>query len=388
MMDNVSSPNQANRLNLDQFVENVILLNPEIKRLNDQVQAQQSLLQNTGALPDPLLTYEGGLTTKFKLNQKLNNPFKVNVDLELAQADVDIVDLRLLSSIRALTFQAHRLYSKLCTIELMLDLTREEINVLDKMYQSSLRQYEVNKVSQLDPLAMSLMKSEVAIKLELQLQSRQSLLAEASRLMGGADPIFSFPKILAPRPLNITLSELQEIAKTTGNLDILIAQKEAQKAQKATEQTNGASLFEYEIGAGYDVSNETIEWMGGITLPWWSQKKDELYRYQDTLAYSALTQVEEITQRVHADITSLVYKIESADKILPIYEKDMIPKAKQSRNLAMMSYDAGQLSWNEWVVTEQRYLNIYSQYYQLLSDRLSDEADLEQLVGTWRWGYW
>ncbi|MEI7941957.1 MAG: TolC family protein, partial [Candidatus Riflemargulisbacteria bacterium] len=261
------------------------------------------------------------------------------------------------------------------------NLTIEEETILNQTYQSSLRQYEANRVPQQDPLTMSLMRSEATIKIEQLKEEKRSLLAEATRIIGGEEIQLSFPETLTSNKLLEELSVIQNLATTTGNVDILIASIELIKTNHFKQLANISNLFEYDLGANYDNTMGTFGWMVGLTLPLWANKNTNFMHAQESKADSASANLANITQQVKADVATLFFKIDSAERILPLYKNDLIPKAKQARNLAKTSYQSGQLTLNEWANTEQRYLSINGQYFQLLSERLTAEANINQIIG-------
>ena len=218
-------------------------------------------------------------------------------------------------------------------------------------------------------------------KIEQLKEDKRSLLAEASRLAGGEETQFSFPDTLTSNKLTDELVVLQELAIDTGNIDVIIAAIELRKTIQFKRLANISNLFESELGANYDTTMGTFGWMVGLSLPLWAEKNNNFKQTQESLAESASANLFDVIQRVKTDVATLFFKIDSAERILPLYKNDLIPKAKQARNLAQTSYQSGRLSLNEWAITEQRYLTINGQYYQILSDRLSAEANLEQIIG-------
>jgi outer membrane protein TolC len=367
-------------LSLEQYIAKVKTSNPSIRSLRVQVDGQQSLLQNTGSLPDPSLTYEGP-STKFKISQTINNPLKVGTEQSLLSSDVDLAKIKLEALIRSITVRSKRIYFNLFAVEKMIGLTQEGEGILDQMYQSSIRQYESNRVTQQDPLTMSLMRAEATIKLEQLAQERRTLLAEASRLAGGEIVSFSFPVTLSATQLTADLSAIQANVRSTANLDMVMAGLEYRKASQAIHLNDLSNLFMFDIGAGYDTTMQSFDWMAGISIPLWAGKTETSRRYQTTQIDTASANMEDSQLRVQSEAADLFYKIQSADRILPLYERDLIPKAKQARNLAKTSYEAGRLTLNEWATSEQRYLTISGQYFQALAARLSTEAELAQLTG-------
>ena len=372
---------ESRELSLEQFLLKVNHANPLIHSLTAQVNAQQASLQNTATLPDPYISYESAPNPMFKVNQKLNNPFKTETNEAIASSDLALSKLRLLSSKRIITAQAKNVYFKLFAIDKIIGLTIEEESILNQVYQSSLKQYEANRVSQQDPLSMSIMRSEAMIKIEQLKEERRSLLSEATRLAGGEEIQLSFPETLTSNMLQEELDILQQHATNAGNVDILMASIELSKTNQFKQLANISSLFEYELGASYDNTMGTFGWMAGLTLPLWTNKNNNFLHTQESIAESASANLQSVIQQVKADTATLFFKIDSAERILPLYKNDLIPKAKQARNLAQTSYQSGQLSLSDWATAEQRYLTINGQYFQLLSDRMSAEANLNQIIG-------
>lgn len=371
-------------ITLDQFLARILSAHPSLKTLQSQIDGQQATLENTGAMPDPFLSYESAPNTMIKLNQKVNNPLRVQTDQALSSSDLAISELRLQAAQRTLMVQAKKLYYRLYALSKLLDLTREEQRVFDQMYQSGLRQYETNLATQQDPLTLSLMRTELTIKLEQMKQEQRSLLAEAKYLAGGDNVSFLFPETLPVRILSHNILFYQEKAASTGNLEIARAVVEFERANLAKHLTDFPKLFEFEMGAGYDMTMSTFGGMVGISLPLWISKTAKDQRYLESREKSASEDARDIVLRVQSEIADLVYKIQFADRVLPLYGKDILPKARQARNLAQISYQTGKQRLNEWAAAEQRYLSLHAQYFQVLTERLSLEAELESKTGTRR----
>ena len=196
----------STKVTLNQFLAKVLTMYPSLKTLHAQVDSQRAALQNTGSLAEPFLSYESAPNPMVQFKQKINNPLKVQTDQSLSSRDVALSELRLQATQRSLTATAKKLYYRLYALNKLLSLTREEQRVLDQMYRSSLRQYETNLTTQQDPLTMSLMRTEVTIKLEQLNQEQQSLLTEAKRWVGGDDITLLFPDSLTVSPLDQDIS--------------------------------------------------------------------------------------------------------------------------------------------------------------------------------------
>jgi len=285
---------------------------------------------------------------------------------------------------RILTSQAKSIYFNLYALDKIIKLTEEELAVLGQMYVSSLKQYESNRVSAQDPLNMSIMQTEVAIRLEKLQQERLDLLAEATRLLGGTEVSFSFPAKLLPTPLKSKLNILQDLAVSQGNFEVLMAVKETEKANYSKVMVSVENLSDYEFGMNYVANMSSIELMAGISLPLWVNKNATNVHFQESLSIIASSNLKDIVQRVKAEVATIYYKIMSADRILPLYDLDIIPKSKQARNLAKSAYEAGRLDFNSWVLAEQRYITMSVDYYRTLAGRMIDESELCRLMGTRR----
>ena len=380
----LASRSYSLELSMDHYISKIIQENSAIQSERHQLESMQFNYQNTGTLQDPFLSYESAPTSVFKLKQQFVNPFKNTTDKKIASLDIEISKTKISAIERTLTATAKKLFYQLYFLDKIIALAQSEEQATDQMYQSSLRLYETGRVSQQDPLDMSMMHTEVSIRLEQLHQEHRSLLAEVSRLANGAEVSLAFPETITINPLMDDVLPLQNRAVLSGNTQIIMASKEFEKSQTAKELYTPSNLFEYELGAGYDATMGTFEWMGGVSLPLWGNKNETALHSEESVALSASSNAQNVTQRVQSEIADLYYKIQSLDHILPLYEKDLIPKAKQAKSLAKTSYEAGKQDLNSWAALEQKYLTKSAEYYRMQAERLSLEADLEEQIGEWR----
>jgi outer membrane protein TolC len=83
-----------------------------------------------------------------------------------------------------------------------------------------------------------------------------------------------------------------------------------------------------------------------------------------------------------ADLELALYRYRDAIRQITLYEESLIPKAEQSVEVILQTYQRGKVDLQEVISAENTYFELYIAQARALTDLAQRIAQLEQLVGT------
>ncbi len=185
---------------------------------------------------------------------------------------------------------------------------------------------------------------------------------------------------IQPLPLKLERPKLRQFLLER-NPSIKAVKRKSDAFQSRVILAERSALPDFKFSAG---TNSLSGFSGGVqlTIPtwfWWNEKEGIKGANQDLIGQEADTE----TQKRHLtdSFETLVSSIEALQEKLENYRSNLIPIYKRSFQVALANYGYGKIDFPTLTGSANSYVNSQIEYETLLTDFLSDLAQLEEFLG-------
>jgi outer membrane protein TolC len=194
-------------------------------------------------------------------------------------------------------------------------------------------------------------------------------------------------------PVVFSLDEIYDLAETNQE-EIKMAALRIEQAEKQTELARYENLPDFKIGLFYagigepnvakpppDAGRDAFGIQAGVTLPlWFGKNKGHTARAKaETRKQEALK-----TARINDTLTqirSLYFRLENAARLMTLYQKDLLPQAAKTMEIAETWFREGASSFSDYIEVQSVWYNFQLALARAQSDYGKYLARLERLVG-------
>jgi cobalt-zinc-cadmium efflux system outer membrane protein len=380
--------------------------NPEIKQKFQLKAAAQEAVKPAGALDNPQAGFgllnlptdtwsfaQEPMTQKaFSLSQKIPFPGKrrlrSEVAAEQARAD-DLVYQDKMNEIRALVIQR---YWNLALAYSGYDITARNKQFWEQVVKVTETRYSVGQGRQADVLQAQVELGNYLNRL-LQWRQRQESLAADLNALRSKPPQTPVPKprALKVRPLNLKLDDLLAQAKSRPQLKSF--QALITRQEKAVELARKDYYPDFNIGLAYGLREnldppqkknqaDFFSTTFMIDIPIWRGSKIEpRIREQVQRKGAAQEAYRSFWDRLGAAIKDRYVKLQRLHHQITLYDKGIIPQARQAASASLSDYSVGLLDFARMYQNQIAAFNAELALQEFLKDFEENWAELEWLVG-------
>lgn len=394
---NGSAPSRT-VLTLDDVIREVITVNPAVASARHTVEAQRRRIVQAGALPDPTLTVSWmGDPIPFKTMdmdpssyrglsamQMLPLGGKRELRREMARKEVTASEADQTATVRRLTAEARTAFYDYFYSDKALQITNRNKARLQQLADISEARYRVGKAMQQDVL-----RAQVEISMLLQRsvtleQQRQIAAARLNTLMGRA---MDSPLPPAAEVRKDALPALASLAPAAQANDPMLKREQSMVERNKVAITMARKEYVPDLSVGYMYQQRTgLPDMYGmqftVNLPIFYKSKQ---REGIEQAKQELLAAERSRDARHLELTyelkQMYAMASSADKMLDLYDKAIIPQAELALRSAQSSYSVGTVDFLTVMANFTTIHGYQIDYYRQLADYEIALARIEALTG-------
>ena len=339
------------------------------------------------SLPDPKLTFElyvGDILTSLMpgLMSDIPGPGKLSARAAAASAESRAKYFQFATTVQQTAFAVEKSYYPLHFLEAKLDVNRQTITLLASLEALARAQNEVGQATLQDVLRAQIEQEKLQTETANLEDSRHVLLAQFKAALGlhveQADP---------PVPTNAVFTETQW---TEESLAIALNQNPKLKAMEAEIRVADASIRvarkekipDFTAGGEVDVKANPFIWnpQFSMTLPIWRDKlAAELASAQaGKRAAEARLSAEQIALAV--DFIEQAYLIREADRELTLLRERILPRARQSLEIARAAYRSSRVDFLNVIDDERSLLNFQLDEIAAQTQREIARSELTLLI--------
>jgi cobalt-zinc-cadmium efflux system outer membrane protein len=305
------------------------------------------------SLPDPKLTFEayiGSTITSIMpgLMADLPGPGKLPARARVATAESEGKYFAFEASVFRTAFEVKKSYYQLYFLDEKIRVNQQTLQLLTSLEQIARAQNEVGKGTLQDVLRAQIEMEKLGTEISNLEDSRHSLMAQFKGALGiGAresDP--PLPVEFVSTPLDFTDEQLFETALRR-NPQLEEMEAEVRRAEASLQLARKERVPDFSIGGEVDVKAAPVVWNPqlSMTLPIWRDKiAAEIAEAQaNKRGAEARLSVEQISLAV--DFAEKTFMYREANRNLHLLQDRLLPRARQSLEVARGAYLSGQLDF-------------------------------------------
>ncbi len=373
---------------LADFLNYALLNQPKVEAAYFDWVAYVERITVQRSLPDPQLTFQMDIqdvVTSLMPGLMMNFPGmgKLRAAGEQAAAASQSGYFAFKAASLESAYDVKRTYYRLYFLEEKLRVNRENLFLLKELEQLARTQNEVGKATLQDVLRAQIEQSRLNNDILNLEDSREPLLAQfkAALGLGPNDPAPPVPAKFESTPLDVPADKILERALQE-NLRLKAMSADVHAAEAAIRLAYKARMPDTSIGLMADAKmNPTLyrPW-GTVSIPLWRDKlaAQVAEAQANKRAGEARLSAEQISLAV--DIAERAFVYRETTRNLELLQKELLPKQRQSLEVARSSYLSGQVDFLNLTDTEQTLLRFDLDQVEARTQRELSLAELSLIM--------
>jgi outer membrane protein TolC len=373
---------------LDDYLRFAMLNQPQVEAAYFAWLGSVERITQERSLPDPRLTFEmyiQDMVTSVMpgLMMDFPGPGKLAVRARVASAESEGKYFTFETSALQTAFALKKSFYQLYFLDQKIRVNRQTLDLLADLEKLARAQNEVGKVTLQDVLRAQIEQDRLKTELANLEDSRHSLLTQFKAALGlrPADAAPPVPQRLESTPLDLTSEKLVETALAR-NPRLKVMAAEVRRAEAALALAHKSRVPDFSAGLEVDVKPSPAIYnpQFSVTLPIWRDKiAAEIAEAQaGKRAAEARLSAEEITLAVDFAEKSFMYR--EASRNLALLQDQLLPKQRQSLEVARSGYLAGQIDFFNLTDAEQTLLRFALAEVEAGTQRELALAELSLLI--------
>jgi len=342
-------PNLDASAGLETLLTYAMLNHPRVEAAYFDYAAAVQRITLERSLPDPRLTLELDIqdvvmTVMPGLMSDLPWVRKLRIRADVATAESEAMYYIFASQVLQAAYDVKRPYYQLHFLDSRIRINGATLALMEELEQIARAQNEAGKVTLQDVLRAQIEQERLRTEITNLDDSRNSLLAQLKGALGlrASEPNPPVPAEFVSTPLDLTSERLFATA-IERNPRLRQMEAEVRMAESGIQLAHQSRLPDFNVGVEADVKASPVMWRPtlGVTLPIWRDKiAAEIGSAQaGKRAAEARLSAEEIQLAVEFADRSFMYR--EATRNLRLLTETLLPKARQSLEVARMSYSSG-----------------------------------------------
>ncbi len=332
---------------LKRYIDRVLEKNPHLRTLEKRTEAMQVAIRSKKAIPNPMVTMGTPINSDMKMyeltfSQSIPWPGEIVAKKKIASRAFESFDEYLKDEKNDVLFELRKECVNLFTIDQKIKYLNENVEYLKEAEKVIRINYTTGKNSQMPilkiGLEISLTKDKIdQLKTEMNvIKSNLSELLELS--IDNIEVIDRLPGMSVPSLENsIKLSIEQNPEINSFEQKIRVAEENLLLAKQKLGPQFVASTK-------YKSADDEWSIMGGVSVPIWAAPKVSEIKEKKLLLEAAKEELEKKKADLENMTASMHFNYVDAKRQIELLDKELIPIANQTFELAMVNYTSGQSS--------------------------------------------
>ncbi len=386
----------GNFLQLTELLQEALANNPELLSARHRWEAAQEEIPQARSLEDPQLSITQWAIppnfnigdadeTWYGIGQSFPFPGKLSLKGQIAGKASMTAEQDYQAKVREVTARVKAAYYQLFMIQKSIDLHLEHQTLLEEFIQIADQKYAVGQASQQDLLKAQVELSKLHNSLLVLEQEEASARAGINSLLNRL-PVTALGRVedLAYRPFSFTLDGVTRQALQE-RPELKAAGLMIQKSEQTRALARKNYLPDFMVEVSYwDVHTGPNQWMavGKINLPWIFKGKYDA-RIRQTVAEEAQARADQtaIHNQTLFELRDLFTKVKTAEQLVGVYQRGVLPQAEQSLEAARIGYQTGRVDFLNLIDSERTLLDFQLEYFGALVQFWQSVTQLERTVG-------
>ncbi len=381
-------PTLTAQSSLSNFLAYALLNQPQVEAAYFDWVASVERVTVERSLPDPQLTFQMDIqqvVTSLMPGLMMSFPGagKLRAAAAVASAESQGKYFAFRTASLQSAYAVERAYYQLYFLEEKLRVNRENLSLLADLAKLAQAQNEVGKATLQDVLRAQIEQSQVETEIANLEDSRRPLLAQFKAALGlrADEPAPPVPERLDTAPLELSSDKVFEAALAR-NTQLRGMEAEVRAAEASLILAHKAKMPDASLGLMADVKMNPVVYRpwGTVSLPIWRDKlAAEIGQAQaNKRAGEARLSAEQIALAVVVAEKTFVYR--EAGRNLELLQRQLLPKQRQSLEVARSGYLAGQIDFFNLTDAEQTLLRFSLDEVEARTQRELALAELSFIV--------
>ncbi|MCL6621898.1 MAG: TolC family protein [Syntrophobacterales bacterium] len=392
---------------LEALIAEAQAANPEVKERAALTAAARERIRSAGALDDPEFAFvlkdiptdkwtfnRDPMTQKMvELNQKLPFPGKRRLRSEVAAAEAHAEEWVFRDKVKEIRTRVIAAYWNLAWAQSSYDLTARNKGLWEQVVRVAEARYGVGQGTQTEVLQAQVELGNYLDKLltwQQRLESWRAVL-NALRNRPPETPL-PRPRPPAPRPFTLQASQVLDLALERPQLQALKAQ--ILRQEKALELARKEYYPDFTLGVAYGFKQRLVGPLAEMNNPdmfsakimvnlpvWVGDKIKPRIREEEARHRAAREAHQAAWTTLSAAVQDRVAKLERLSRQIQLYEKGLLPQARQAAEAALPAYQTGMVSFAQLYQSQIAAYNAELMLQEYLKDFEETWAELEFLAG-------
>lgn len=331
------------------FVRYAIYKHPQVEAAYYEWLASVEKITRERSLPDPQLTFQMDITKVIMalmpgLMMDFPGPGKLRAAANVATAESGMKYFQFETAVLQVAYGFKKAWYELRLVDERIRVNQEMVTLLEDLEKLAQSRTEVGKGTLQDLLRTQMEKERLQTELTNLRDSRQWFVTQfkAALGFGTGDPTPPLPRALQSSPLSTSGDGVLATALAR-NPRLKAMEADVRRAEAAITQAQRTRIPDFALGVMADVkaSPVMVRPVGGMTLPIWRDKiAAEIAgaRHLEGASKARLSN-ERLTLTVEVAMKSYQYR--ESTRLLALLQNSLLPKAKQSLDVARSGYSTG-----------------------------------------------
>ncbi len=344
--------------------------------------------------PEPIETRLGPQDWNAQISQMIPFPGKLSKAGELVAADARMARLKLDMTVKQIVLSVREAFHELDYIRQARKIADHNATLLDHIRKIAETAHADSRATLTDVVKAQSQRGQLQYDILLLEELEQT---EVTRLNGllNRPPESAIGELqpLSLNPLATDLDAIYQLAEANQE-EILMAQVGVDKGDTKVALARFQNLPDFKVGLFYagigdpdvarppdDAGRDAIGIQAGISIPLWFGTNNS--RVDKAMAEKSAARAEKALRvnTVRTTVRTLYFKTRNAQRIMTLYEADLIPQAARSMALAEVWYREGESSFTDFIETQSVWYNFQLALARARADYGINLARLERLAG-------
>lgn len=340
------------------------------------------------SLPDPQFTFQMDIQNVVTsimpgLMGSIPWPDKLRVGAQVASAESQSKYFAFQSAVFSSAFAVKRAYYQLYFLEEKIRVDRETLKLLGNLQEAARAQNEVGKGTLQDVLRAQIEEDSLKTEIANLEDSRSQLMAQFKSALGlgakDAEP--PVPREFESTTLGLTTDQVFDAALTQ-NAQLKAMAADVRAAEASIMMAQKSRMPDFTLGLMGDVKmNPTLyRPLGTVTLPIWRDKIAAQIAEAQANKHSADARLNEGQIALATAVAERMYLYRESSRNLTLLNDQLLPKARQSLEVARAGYLSGTIDFFNLIDSERTLLGFEVDKVETSAQREVVLAELSLIV--------
>lgn len=373
---------------LADFLRFAMLNQPRVEAAYQDWVASVERITTERSLPDPRLAFEMDIMTVVEtvmpgLMMDFPGPGKLKAQGAVASAESRVRYHTFEASVLQTAYDLKKAYYQLYFLTEKLRVNRETLDLLSDLEQIARKQNEVGQVTMQDVLRAQIEQDRLRTEIDNLDDSQLPLRAQFKAAMGlkADQPDPPLPARFETTALAVAPEQLLATAFSR-NPRLKAMEAEVRRAEASIRLARKGRVPDFSLGLEADVKASPIMYrpQAGITLPIWRDKIAAQIAEAQAGKSAAQARLSAEQIAVAVEVAGTSYMLRESDRNLSLVREALLPKARQSLEVARSAYLTGRTDFLNLIDAQRTLLDFELMQVEAQSQREVALAELSLII--------